>query len=72
MKLIHKKPRAKDAWQKQGRDIQTTDVVRYRLQSRQECVTNEKESSFQCCIKDEGGPLMYALREEYINYFMVL
>ncbi len=26
-----------------------------------ECVTNEKnESSFQCCIKDEGRPLIYA------------
>jgi hypothetical protein len=38
-----------------------------------ECVTNEKdESSFQCCIKDEGRPLIYALREEYINRFMVL
>jgi hypothetical protein len=38
-----------------------------------ECVTNGKnESSFQCCIKDEGRPLIYALREEYINHFMVL
>ena len=38
-----------------------------------ECVTNEKdESSFQCCIKDEGRPLIYALREEYINRFIAL
>jgi hypothetical protein len=30
-----------------------------------ECVTNEKDwSSFQCCIKDEGRPLIYALRKE--------
>ena len=38
-----------------------------------ECVTNERDiSSFQCCIRDEGRPLIYALREEYINHFMVL
>ncbi len=38
-----------------------------------ECVTNEKnESSYQCCIKDEGRSLIYALRGEYINHFMVL
>ena len=43
------------------------------LQAGLECVRNEKdESSFQCCIKDEGRPLIYALREEYINRFMVL
>jgi hypothetical protein len=38
-----------------------------------ECVTNEKNvSSFQCCIRDEGRSFIYALREEYINHFMVL
>jgi len=40
---------------------------------RFECVTNERdESSFQCFIRDEGRSVIYALREEYINYFMVL
>jgi len=38
-----------------------------------QCATNEKkESSFQCCIKDEGRPFTYALQEEYVNRFMVL
>ena len=38
-----------------------------------ECVTNGKnKSSFQCCLRDEGRLLIYALREEYINHFMVL
>src|SRR5665647_1166940 len=37
------------------------------------CVTNEKDTfSFQCCIRDEGRPLIYALQKGYINYFMVL
>ena len=38
------------------------------------CVTNEKNGkfSFQCYLKDEGRSLIYALREEYINHFMVL
>jgi hypothetical protein len=37
------------------------------------CVTNEKKKiPFQCYLKDEGRPLIYALREEYINHFMVL
>ncbi len=41
--------------------------------TKQECVTNEKDkSSFQCFIRDEGRSLIYALREEYINHFMVL
>ena len=30
------------------------------------------DGSFQCCIKDEGRPLLYALQKGYINYFMVL
>jgi hypothetical protein len=43
------------------------------LQGWLECVMNEKDvNSFQCCIKDEGRPLIYALRGEYINHFMVL
>ena len=27
---------------------------------------------FQCYLKDEGRSLIYALRKEYINHFMVL
>ena len=48
-------------------------IMNTNLKVWQECVTNEMdESSFQCCIKDEGWPLIYALRWEYINHFMVL
>ena len=38
-----------------------------------QCATNERgESSFQCCIRDEGRPFTHALQEECVNRFMVL
>src|ERR1044071_9859864 len=41
----------------------TLGVAENFLIVKLECVTNEKdESSFQCCIKDEGRPLIYAWR----------
>ena len=31
-----------------------------------------KDSSFQCCIKDEGRPFTYATQLEYVNHLKVL
>ena len=37
------------------------------------CVTNEeRNSSFQCCIKDESRSLTYAIQLEYVNHLKVL
>ena len=49
---------------KMGLTLLASAVVVCQFCSQLECVTNEKDiNSFQCFMKDEGGPLIYDLRE---------